>query len=543
MTPDDRTERGRAAFARKAWSEAFDLLTEADLETPLGLDDLEMAGFAARYSGQDEAATQLAARIHSAALQTSDFARAARMAFWIGMSYLQRGEVTLGGGWLGRAAHVLDEHGLDTVTWGYLSIPDGIRQVESDPGSALAAFERAADYAERFGDADLAAMARLGRGRSLIGLGDTQKGLALLDDAMVGAISDGLSPLVTGIVYCTAIEAFTEIFDLRRAQDWTQALTEWSARQPDRLPFRGRCLVYRSALMRFHGDWATAFEEARRAEAWLLRPPPEPAVGEAYYEQGELHRLRGEFSAADAAYREASRWGRRPEPGLALLLLARGRGEAARTMIERALVESPDDIARTRLLSAVCEIALATGDRARAGQAIEGLTAAHGARPAPMLAATLASLDGEIRAASGDAHGALGRLRSAESLWLGLDAPYDLARVRRVLGQVLQALGDVDSAAVEFDAALRTFRELGAEPDIRRTEQLADRPPRLPGGLSMREAEVLGLVAGGHTNRAIASALGISERTVDRHVSNIFTKLGVTSRAAATAFAIEHDIA
>jgi len=170
------------------------------------------------------------------------------------------------------------------------------------------------------------------------------------------------------------------------------------------------------------------------------------------------------------------------------------------------------------------------------------LTAALQARPAPLLAALVARLEGEIRLADGDAREALHRLRAAESIWYELDAPYDLACVRVAVGQALLELGDADSAALEFDAALRTFRELGAEPDIRRTERLSARPASLPGGLSGREAEVLGLVAGGHTNRAIASALGISERTVDRHVSNIFVKLGVTSRAAATAFAVEHDI-
>src|SRR6185503_10854220 len=424
----------------------------------------ELAGFAAQYSGQDEAATELAGRIHRAAMKSGDYARAARMAFWIGMAFLQRGDVTQGGGWLGRSAHLLDEHDLDTVTWGYLAIPDGIRLVEPDASAALEAFERAAAYADRFGDADLAAMARLGRGRSLIGLGEVGKGVALLDDAMVAVTSDELSPLVTGIVYCGSIEAFAEIFDLRRAQDWTQALSDWADRQPDRLPFRGRCLVYRSSLMRFHGDWTTALDEARRAEEWLLRPPPEPAVGEAYYEQAELHRLRGEFAAADAAYREGSRWGRRPEPGLALLLLARGRRDAARTMIERALEEAADDIARVKVLPALGEIALATGDRDLAGAAVEGLAAAQAARPAPVLAGTLARLDAEVRFVGGDARGALARLRAAESVWQELDAPYDLARVRADLGEVLLALGDTDSASLEFDAALRTFRDLGADP-------------------------------------------------------------------------------
>ena len=369
-------------------------------------------------------------------------------------------------------------------------------------------------------------MARLGRGRSLIGLGETQKGIALLDDAMVAVTSDELSPLVTGIVYCGSIEAFSEIFDLRRAQDWTQALADWTETQSDRLPFRGRCLVYRSSLMRLHGDWSTAFEEARRAEEWLLRPPPEPAVGEAYYEQAEVHRLRGDFAKAETAYREASRWGRRPEPGMALLLLARGRGDAARSMIERAVEEAADDIARVRLLPALAEIALAVGDPARAGEAVEGLMVAERARRAPLLEATVARLDGEVRLAAGDARAALDRLRAAERAWLAIDAPYDLAWVRADLGLVLLALGDAESATLEFDAALRTFLELHAEPAMRRVEQLARRPVGRPGGLSSREAEILNLVAAGNTNRAIAAALGISERTVDRHVSNIFAKLG-----------------
>ena len=540
MTLDDRIERGRAAFARRAWTEAHDLLLAADADVPLELDDVERAGYAAHYIGRDDAAMGLGARAHRLTLESGDIPRAARHAFWLGMNFLQRGDMTQGGGWLGRAARLLDEHGLDTVERGYMAIPEGIGRVEAEPADALAAFERAAGYADRYGDRDLDALARIGRGRSLIGLGETERGLALLDDAMVAVTSDDLSPLVTGIVYCAAIEAFREIFDLRRAQGWTQALADWCARQPDLVPFRGSCLVYRSELLRFHGEWPQALDEARRAEQWLLRPPPEPAVGEAYYEQAELLRLRGEFAAAESAYRKASQWGRRPEPGLALLSLARGRGAAARTMIERAVAEAPDDVARTRLLPAVAEVALATGDLSRAHEAVDGLVEAENARPAPLLAAIVAGLDGEVRLTEGDAREAIRLLRRAESIWRELDAPYDAARVRALLGEALRQLGDADSSALEFDAALRTLRMLGAEPDVRRVEGLAGRPVGRAGGLSDREAEVLRLVSGGSTNRAIASALGISERTVDRHVSNIYTKLGVSSRAAATAFAVEH---
>ncbi len=301
--------------------------------------------------------------------------------------------------------------------------------------------------------------------------------------------------------------------------------------------------MYRSELKRLHGEWTAAFDEARQAQELLLRPPPEPAVGEAYYEQAELHRLRGEYAAAETAYREASQWGRRPEPGLALLLLARGRGPAARAMIDRAVAEAPDDIGRVRLLPALAQIALETGDLAAARSTVDELASAERVRPAPMLSATIARLDGELRLAEGAPGEALPLLRRAESIWRELDAPYDAARVRAALGDVLGRLGDADSATLEFDAALRTFRELGAAPDVERVERLAGRPAGHPGGLSDREVEVLRRVAAGDTNRSIAAALGISERTVDRHVSNIFAKLGVSSRAAATAFAVEHDLA
>jgi DNA-binding NarL/FixJ family response regulator len=540
---DDLISRGRTAFERRAWTEAYHALLEADRDGSLVLEDLERVGLAAHLIGLDDAAVEFSGRAHHVASEAGDIPRAARHAFWLGMMFMQRGDVTRGSGWIGRAARLLDEGGVDAVETGYLAIPEGISQIASDPAAALVAFERAAAFAERFDDPDLAALSRLGRGRSLIGLGETARGVALLDDAMVAVISDELSPIVIGIVYCAAIEAFEEIFDIRRAQGWTQALTEWCARQPDLVPFRGRCLVYRSELLRFHGEWTEAFDEARRAQEWLLRPPPEAAVGEAYHEQGELLRLRGRFGEAESAYREASRWGRRPEPGLALLQLARGRTAAARTMIERALEEAPDDISRTRLLPALVDIALVAQDLARARQAVDGLSAAERSRPAPLLDAIRARADGDVRLAEGDPRGALRALRRAEAIWRDLDAPYEAARVRASLGAALRALGDTDTAALEFDAAIRTFRDLGAEPDVQRIERLAGKPAGRAGGLSAREAEVLRSIAGGRTNRAIATELGISERTVDRHVSNIFTKIGVSSRSAATAYAYEHDLA
>jgi DNA-binding CsgD family transcriptional regulator len=385
-------------------------------------------------------------------------------------------------------------------------------------------------------------MARLGRGQSLIVLGEIDRGVALLDDAMLEVTSGELSPVVTGIVYCASIEAFHGLYDLRRAQGWTEALTRWRNEQPDLVPFRGRCLVFRAELMRFHGDWPSATAEVQLAEEVLLRPPPEPAAGEAFYLQAELCRLRGEFDAADAAYREAAGWGRRAEPGLALLRLAQGRVEAARTMLDRAIDETPTGLSRAPLLEATVTIAIADARLDKARGAADELGRLAGITSTPLLDAVAASADGAVRSASGEPLAALSAYRRAADLWQTLDAPYELALIREGIGLACRELGDEENAKIALEAARAAFERLGALPDARRLDAFLGVPPPTPGGLSAREVEVLGRLAHGATNREIATALGISERTVDRHVSNIYAKLDVSSRAAATAFALEHRL-
>jgi DNA-binding CsgD family transcriptional regulator len=295
--------------------------------------------------------------------------------------------------------------------------------------------------------------------------------------------------------------------------------------------------------MRFHGAWQDANEEAERARAWLSRPPPEPAVGEALYQLAELDRLRGGDASAEAGYREASSWGRSPEPGLALLRLSQGEVETAARSIRRAVAEAPDDLARARLLEPQVEIAIAAGDLVVAREAADRLGGLAEALGAPLLRAMAVRGDGAVRLAEGDVDGALGVLRRAWDLWRDLDAPYEAAKVRVIVGRACRQMGDLDGAALEVDAARKVFRELGADPDLRRLEQeVGRRPSGRPGGLSSRELEILRLVAAGNSNRGIAEMLIISERTVDRHVSNIFTKLDVSTRAAATAWAYEHGI-
>jgi DNA-binding CsgD family transcriptional regulator len=541
MTMPDAIDRARAAFARHAWTEAYETFRAAEGETTLSAADLEHAGLAAHLLGHDEDAMVLWSRAHQASVAAGEIATAARQAFWIGMFHLDRGELAVAGGWLGRATRLLDDGALDTVERGYLLVPEGLRGLDAgDPATALSIFDRIAVIADRFDDPDLATLGRLGRGQALIAMSDVPSGVALLDEALVAVTAGEVSPIVVGIVYCASIEAFQGVFDLRRAQEWTNALRAWVDAQPDLVPFRGRCLVYRAEMMQFHGAWSEAIDEARRAQEWLSRPPPGPAVGEALYQQAELHRLRGEFAEAEAAYREASGWGRRAEPGLALLRLAQGRPRAASAAIRRAIDEAADDIARTRLLEPHVEIALALGDHDTARGAADALARIAAVAGAPLLTAIARRAEAAVLLAEGDARAALAALREASTTWEQFDAPYEIARVRVGIGLAMRQIGDADSAELEWDAARRVFRDLGAAPDLARLESVTGAPARRSDGLSVREVEVLRLLAEGKTNRAIAADLGISKRTVDRHVSNIFTKLDVSSRAAATAYAYEH---
>jgi ATP/maltotriose-dependent transcriptional regulator MalT len=533
---------GREAFARNAWGDAFADLSVAAGEEPLDVADLERLAIAAHMLGRPDDATRAWERAHQAAVGAGDPARAARHAFHLVMGFGQRGEFAQAGGWFARAQRLVEEAGPDCVERGYLLIPQGLQTLDGgDPSVAFELFSGAAAIADRFDDNDLATLGRLGRGQALIAMGETARGVALLDEAMIGVTSGEVSPINVGIVYCASIEAFQAIFDLRRAQEWTTALSHWCESQPDIVPFRGRCLVYRAELMQFHGQWQDAVSEAQRAHDWLSRPPIEPALGEAYYQQAELHRLRGDHARAESDYREASRWGRRPDPGLALLRLARGDREAAAATIRRA-IEEADEMMRPRLLEPFVEIMVARGEIDAARDAASELAGLAEASGATLLMAMALRSEGTVRLAQNDARGALGALRRAATLWQALDAPYESARVRVQVGLACRALGDNDTAKIEFDEARRVFGALGATPDLARLVDLLGTPPARPGGLTAREVEVLRLVADGRTNRDIATELVISERTVDRHVSNVFSKLGVSSRTAATTYAHEHGL-
>jgi DNA-binding CsgD family transcriptional regulator len=540
----DELERGRESYARRAWMDAYKALSHADQAAPLAAEDLELLATSAYMLGRDDECLSSLERAHHTYLDGGEGIRAVRCAFWLGVNLALRGEMGRATGWLGRAQRLVEREEGDCVERGYLLVPVMLQhETTGDWEAAYATAADAAEIGERFGDRDLLALAVHEQGHALVKQGRVEEGLGLLDEAMVAVIAGELSPIVTGIVYCSVIEGCQEVYALRRAQEWTAALSQWCEQQPEMVAFTGRCLVHRAEIMELHGAWRDALEEARQAAERCAQVKNRSATAQAFYRQGEVHRLQGRFSAAEKAYRDASRNGCEPQPGLALLRLAQGNGDAAAAAIRRVVGESTEPLKRARLLPAYVEIMLAVGDVEEARSACRELAEISARYESGMLGAIATHARGAVDLADGDARAALLALRHAWQVWQELEVPYEVARVRVLLGLACRELGDDDTAALELEAARGVFAQLGAAPDLARVGSLSRRAPSIDThGLTARELQVLRLVATGETNKAIAAELVLSERTVDRHVSNIFTKLGVSSRAAATAYAYEHQL-
>lgn len=526
------------------WMDAFNAYSLADDAVALGAEDLWPFAVSAYLVGREDDYVRTMDRAYRAALETGQPLIAARCALWLGLHLADRGKMGMATGWLGRAERLVEREERDCVERGYLLLPAVMQHLFA--GDFESSFARAADaieIGERFRERDLVALAVHLQGRALVKQGRVDNGLALLDEAMVAVIGDELSPPVTGLIYCSVIEACREVYALRRSQEWTAALTKWCEGQPDLVPYTGLCLVHRSEIMQLQGAWRDALDEAGHACERFARGVDQPAAALAFYQLGEINRLLGKFDAAEEAYREASWRGWEPQPGLALLRLVQGDNAAAAAAIRRLMDVTADRLQRARFLPAYVEIVLAVGDTGAARAACSELEEIAENFASGVLSAIAAGAKGAVNLAEGDARAALVALRPAGQVWQQLEAPYEAARVRVLRGLACDALGDHDTAALELDAARSALEHLGAAPDVARIDSFR-RGAASPDthGLAPRELQVLCMVAAGKTNKAIAAELVVSERTVDRHVSNIFSKLGVSSRAAATAFAYEHRL-
>lgn len=544
---DDTTQRGRVAYAQRAWGDALDELTRASAAGPLEADDLERLAWSGLLSGNNPVAFDAFERLHQQRLDAGEPLRAAMAAFWLGLRLMSLGEGARASGWFARAQRLVEQEGTDCVERGYLRLPVVFRSsVAGDHAAARAAAAEMTELGDRFGDANLAALGRNFEGRAMIRQGQLAEGLALVDEAMLAVTSGKLLPVVTGLIYCNGIATCQQSFALARAREWTAALGDWCQAQPQLVAFAGACLIHRSEIMQLGGEWQQAFEEARQASTRLVQTEDFEA-GNAFYQQGELLRLRGELVEAERAYVLASERGRDPLPGRALLRLAEGRVDLAAAAMRRVLGATSESLQRARFLPAHVEIMLAAGELDEARRAADELGEIAQGVGMEMLDAIADHAKGAVTLAEGDACAAVDPLRQAQQTWQRLGAPYLSARIRVLLARAFRELGDEDGAALEVAGAKKIFAQLGAAPDLAALEAKAGAAPGAgpatgAHGLSPRELEVLLLVASGKTNKLIARELCLSEKTVDRHVSNIFVKLDVPSRAAATAWAYRHGL-
>jgi ATP/maltotriose-dependent transcriptional regulator MalT len=534
--------RARAAYRRRSWAEARAAFREALARGSLDADDLSALANCAWWLGDLDEALPALQGVYRAYLDAGEPGQAALAAMDIAYTLALRGEEAQATGWLGRAARLLEDRP-DSLERGYLDYITGFEATfdAGDLDGALAAARQVQDVGERFGDETLIAAGVMGRGRVLLKQGQVGAGMALLDEAMVAAVSDELDPGWSGNIYCHLMRACEELADLRRAGEWTEVTMRWCERMPGAGPFLGICRVHRAQVLRVRGAW----QEAEREVVRVCETVPHfdvGIVGEAHYQLGDLRRQRGDLAGAEAAFAAARRLGRDPQPGMALVHLARGQTATAATSIAVALATvAGDPLARARLLPAAVEITVAAGDLGRARAASDELQDLAATYATTGFAAQAAYARGLLLLAGGDAEAALARLRQAQRAWQDLGAPYETARTRVLLASAYGLLRDREAARIEHAAARDELARLGAAwPAVSPLPAQAG-----AAGLTPREAEVLGLVAAGRTNQQIAAELVLSIRTVERHLSTVYDKLGVngrSARAAAVSYALRQGI-
>jgi DNA-binding NarL/FixJ family response regulator len=541
MSVVEELHRAREAYERREWVATYRALSDLD-EADLKPDDLMALATTAYLLGRRNDSVQALQRAYQANLARGATLGAVRAACALTLVLWTGGEVAVGSGWKSRAERLLDEVEEDSVERGHVCDVALIGHVlKGEFAEAFATAPKITDYGRRYGDPDLLALGMHAEGRMMIYSGQVAEGLQRLDEAMVGVMAGEVSPVAAGRVYCSTVEACQEVLDLGRASEWTHALATWCDAQPGLVAFTGQCAVHRGQLMRFHGAYLDALEELGRAVERYTLAGGDPALGLAHAERGDVLRLMGKYVTAHEAYDDAVRFGNQAQPGRALLLSAEGRAEPAASAVRRALGEVGDPVHRCRLLPGSVDVLLAAGadDEAAALAAeLTGIAESFGCRA---LRAAADAASARVALARGDAEAALAAARLAIRQWASLSARYEVARSRVLVGRALRRLGDEESAVAELTEARKCYAELGAAPAERETARLLGHEES-PGGLSPREVEVLRLVAAGKSNPQIAGTLVLSEKTVARHLSNIFVKLDVGSRTAAAAFAYEHHL-
>ena len=535
-------ESAREAFARHDWPAARESFEAVRENVELSPDDLSALGDSAWWIGDVDEALAAFEGAYRLYLQGQQPRQAAIHALGLAVSLFLRGETELGSGWMNRAQRLLRDEP-EAAEHGYLLYLDtevAFEQGELD--EVIAKARVLGEMGRRYEDANLAAGGVLFEGRALVRQGRLKEGMGFLDEAMVTVLADEMLPDWAGNVYCHLMSVFHELVDIRRAAEWVEATARWVESLPPAVLFTAICRVHRSQVLQITGAWDQAEREAARVCLDLANIHV-AGLAEGHYQVGEIQRLRGELAAAEGSYERAHECGRDPQPGLALLRLAQGRLPAASASIQAALVaENQNPLARAPLCAAQIDIALAAGSIDTAQRACDELEATASIYATSGLEAMARHARGAVALAEGLPEAALPILRDACRRWRELGADYNASKACVLLASAYEALGDADAARRELDAAATVFDRLGAVPDARGVVESRGRR-RQPGGLTEREVEVLALVASGRSNRDVAAELSISQKTVARHLSNIFTKLGASTRTEAAAYAFEHGLA
>ncbi len=531
----------RASYAKRDWADTYRSLKTARQRSSLAADDLHALADAAWWLGLIKETLTISEECHRHFLEEGRPLRAAMNALDIGFTWLLRGEIEIGSGWISRARRLLEDQP-QSVEHGFLIWLDTSEALETgDLESARVGARQTQEIGHRFTSPTLVSLGLVSEGLVAIQRGQVDDGLALLDEAMLPVLAGDLAPEWAGNIYCQLMSVCHDLADIRRARHWTAATQRWCEGFDSAVMFLGICRIHRVQLLQIGGQWSQAASEASIACAELSEMNV-AVIGEAHYQLADLHRLGDNLAAAEQAYRRAGELGRYPQPGLALLRIVQGRTDEALSELRIALADSTHSpFRRVRLLAAYVEVALVSGEvptAARASAELDEIAARYATSGFTTWAG---HARGAVRLAQGQPAEALATLQEAFRRYSDMPAPYEAATVRVLMARAYTMTGDANAAAVEMEAATRTFTELGAALQMRLMSEVRLRS-NPPGGLTLREVEVLSHIAAGATNKEVAAALFISEKTVGRHLANIFAKLDVKSRTAAATWAHEHQL-
>ena len=384
MTDATTLERARQSLDAHAWQQAYEGF--ASLDRDLSSEDLERLAEAAWWSAHPNESLDAFERAYAAFSAEGKRRDAARVSLRLAMEYADRLDSAVWNGWVQRASRLLAdepeslEHGWLELCLVRAAFERG--DIEDVERHAVAAQEIGA----RLDDPDLQAFGLALKGVILVMHAQLEQGLSLVDEATLAAVGGELTPYVAGNIYCLTIGVCRSVADYRRASEWTEAAARWCEREAI-TAFPGVCRVQRAEIMRLHGSYAEAEDEASKARTELEAFGRLPQAGAGANEVGEVRLRRGDLDGAEEAFEQAHRLGNEAQPGIALLRLARGQLDAARSSIGSALADAGDPLDRARLLPARVEIALASYDVAEAREAAEELAATAAAIGAPMLQA------------------------------------------------------------------------------------------------------------------------------------------------------------